>query len=105
MNGIIPSSKPTNVQVIAVLGACIMSCGGMFAFVWCAMFKVYMDAPMLIALSSITSGIAGALTTVLVGRSIPQLNQLEEPIQTTIKQPPDKPIPVAPVETKPEVTI
>jgi hypothetical protein len=71
-----------------------------FALMWCAMFKIYIDVPQLMALSNILSGIGGALTTILVGRSIAQLNQPDEPIATQIKQPPGSPVPVTQEEPK-----
>lgn len=104
MNGTNIIQKPTSVQLIAVVGVAIMALTLTFAVMWCAIFKIYIDAPMLMLISALLGGIAGSLTTILVGRSIPQLNQPDEPIQAEIKQPQDRPIPVTTVEPKPEVT-
>jgi hypothetical protein len=88
------SQKPTSVQLIAVVSVGIMAITLTFAVTWCAVFKIYIDAPMLMLISALLGGIAGSLTTILVGRSISQLNQPDEPIQTTITQPLGKPVPV-----------
>jgi hypothetical protein len=104
MNGQPISQKPTTVQVIAVIAGSVIAGIGMFALMWCAIWRLYIDSPLLISISNITSGVAGALTTILVGRSISQLNQPDQPIQTEIKQPPDKPVPVAVETQKPEGT-
>ena len=98
MNG--TSQKPNIVQVIAVIAAGVIAWAMAFALMWCAMWKIYIDTPQLMAISNILSGIGGALTTILVGRSISQLNQPNGPILTRIEQPPDKPIPVEPVQPK-----
>lgn len=76
MNGIPSlSNRPNIVQVFAVIAAGIIAIMLAFALVWCAMFKIYIDVPQLMAISTILGGIGGALTTILVGRSISQLNQ------------------------------
>ncbi len=104
MNGQNVNQKPNIVQVLAVVAAGVIAWMLAFALMWCAMFKIYIDVPQLMALSNILSGIGGALTTILVGRSIAQLNQPDEPITTQIKQPPDQPIPVKEsVAKEPEV--
>ena len=84
MNGQNSTQKPNTVQVFAVIFAGVVAWMLAFALMWCAMFKIYIDVPQLMALSNILSGIGGALTTILVGRSIAQLNQPDEPIQTEI---------------------
>jgi hypothetical protein len=96
MNGQSINQKPNTVQVIAVLAAAIIAWLLAFALMWCAMWKIYIDVPQLMAISNILSGIGGALTTVLVGKSIAQLNQPEEPISTLVQNPPTQPVPVAP---------
>ena len=88
------NQKPTSVQVIAVTAGSIIAGLGIAALGWCAIWKIFIDAPLLISISNITSGVAGALTTILVGRSIAQLNQPDEPIVTQIHQPTDEPVPV-----------
>jgi hypothetical protein len=101
MNGLNAQAKPSQVQIIAVISAGVISAMLAWALMWCAMWKIYIDVPLLMALSNILSGIGGAITTILVGRSISQLNQPDEPIPTQIKQPPGKPVPVEQVEPKP----
>lgn len=67
--------RPNIVQICAVGGAVLISGMLAFALMWCAMYKIYIDVPQLMAISTILGGIGGALTTILVGRSISQLNQ------------------------------
>lgn len=67
--------KPNIIQIIAVVAAGIIAWTLAFSLMWCAMWKIYIDIPLLMALSNILSGIGGALTTILVGRSLTQLNQ------------------------------
>jgi len=71
--------KPSVVQVSAVIAAGGIAWMLTWALMWCAMFKIYIDVPQLMAISNILSGIGGALTTILVGRSISQLNQPDPP--------------------------
>lgn len=81
MNGENTSNpKPNIVQIIAVIAAGFIAWLLAFSLMWCAMFKIYIDVPQLMAISNILSGIGGALTTILVGRSIAQLNQPDETI-------------------------
>ncbi len=87
------NQKPNIVQVCAVIAAGVVAWMLAWALMWCAMFKIYIDVPQLMAISNILSGIGGALTTILVGRSIAQLNQPDVPIKTEISNPPDKPVP------------
>jgi hypothetical protein len=94
MNGLTANQKPSIVQVIAVVGAVILAALLAFALMWCAIWKIYIDTPLLMAISTILGGIGGAITTILVGRSISQLNQPDEPIPTEIQQPQNKPVPV-----------
>ncbi len=96
------SQKPTTVQVIAATGAVVIGVMLTFALVWCAIWKIYIDNSLLMAMSTLLGGIAGAITTILVGRSIAQLNQPDEPIQTTITQPINHPVPVAQVAAVPQ---
>lgn len=53
----------------------LVAVGGMFVMGYCTMFKIYIDVPMLLVLSNIVTGIVSCVTTVLVGRTISQLNQ------------------------------
>ena len=58
---------------------------GMFVMGWCAMRQIYIDVPMLLVLSNIVTGIVSCITTLLVGRTIAQLNQGSE-TETTVRQ-------------------
>ncbi len=99
-----PLDNRDKLKMVALLMSGLVAVWGMFVMGWCAMWKIYVDTPLLMALSNILSGIGGALTTILVGRNIAQLNQPDEPIQVApapgqkipieIKQPSDKPVPV-----------
>lgn len=86
--------KPNTIQVIVVLSIAVLSCIGMATLCLCAFWKIYIEPVMMIALNSLTCGLAGSLTTLLVGRTVSQLNQnsevKNEPLidQTT---PPPKP--------------
>jgi len=102
MNGQTTTQKPNIVQVIAVISAGIIAWSLAFSLVWCAMWKIYIDVPQLMAISNILSGVTGALTTILVGKSIAQLNQPSEPIPTLVQNPPSNPVPVVPQSNKGE---
>ncbi len=102
MNGQAAIQRPNIVQVFAVVAAGIIAWMLAFASVWCAMWKIYIDVPQLMAISNILSGVSGALTTILVGKSIAQLNHPDEPIPTLIQNPPSNPVPVVPQPTKGE---
>ncbi len=102
MNGSTITQKPNIVQIIAATGAVVIGIMLTFALVWCAIWKIYIDNSLLMAMSTLLGGIAGAITTILVGRSIAQLNQPDEPIQAEINQPPNHPVPVAPVAPVPQ---
>ena len=78
--------KPNTVQIVAVIAAGVIAWMLAWALMWCAMFKIYIDVPQLMAISNILSGIGGALTTILVGRSISQLNQPETQGPTRTEQ-------------------
>src|SRR4051812_39978093 len=83
------------IQMVAIIVAGLIGAGGMFAFVWCAIWKIYMDGPMLIAINSVVSNIAGSLTMVFAARKISQLNQ-----QSDVKNSPQIGSPAAEPETK-----
>ncbi len=102
MNGPTATQRPNIVQVFAVVAAGIIAWMLAFALVWCAMWKIYIDVPQLMAISNILSGVSGALTTILVGKSIAQLNHPDEPIPTLIQNPPSNPVPVVPQPDKGE---
>jgi hypothetical protein len=91
VNGQSITQRPNIIQIIAVVGAVLIAITLSFAIMWCAIWKIYIDPSMQMLMGTILGGIAGALTTILVGRTIPQLNQPDEPIQTEINQPPAQP--------------
>jgi hypothetical protein len=71
-------TKPDNLKLIALLVAGLVGLWGMFVMGWCTMYKIYIDVPMLLVLSNIVTGVVSSLTTLLVGRTIAQLNQQSE---------------------------
>lgn len=68
-----PQNDP--VRIIALNFTGVISLMGMFVFVWCAMWKIYIDVPMLLVLSNITIAAVSAFTTLLTGKTVSQLNQ------------------------------
>jgi hypothetical protein len=62
-------------KVYCLLIAGLIATWGMFVMGWCTIQKIYIDVPMLLVLSNIVTGIASSITTLLVGRTIAQLNQ------------------------------
>ncbi len=68
-------TTPDNLKLAALLIAGLIAIWGVFVMGWCTIFKIYVDVPMLLVLSNLVSGIASSLTTLLVGRTISQLNQ------------------------------
>ncbi len=70
-----PPTTPDTLKLAALLIAGLIALWGMFVMGWCTIFKIYVDVPMLLVLSNLVSGIASSLTTLLVGRTISQLNQ------------------------------
>lgn len=80
---------------MAIAGLIAMWCS--FVMGWCSIAKIYIDVPMLLVLSNIVTGIASCITTVLVGRTMAQLNQpssensettMTQTTQTTVKPKP-----------------
>lgn len=67
--------KPNTIQVLVVLSIALLSMVGMTTLCLCAFWKIYIEPVMMIALNSLTCGLAGSLTTLLVGRTVSQLNQ------------------------------
>lgn len=53
----------------------VVAMWGMFVMGWCTIRQTYIDVPMLLVLSNIVTGIMSCITTILVGRTIAQLNQ------------------------------
>lgn len=72
MNTLNPNDK---LKIYSLLFAGLIAIWGMFVMGWCTMQKIYIDVPMLLVLSNIVTGIASSITTILVGRTIAQLNQ------------------------------
>lgn len=56
-----------------------------FIIGWCTMWKIYIEVPVLFVLSNTITGIASCITTVLVGRTMAQLNQPADS-ETTMTQ-------------------
>lgn len=64
-----------HLKMVALSIAGLAAIWGMFVMGWCTIWKIYVDVPMLLVLSNIVTGIVSSLTTLLVGRTIAQLNQ------------------------------
>lgn len=103
--------KPTTIQVIAVVSSSLIALLLAFAIMWCAIWKIYVEPTMLMLIGTVVGGIGGALTTILVGRSISQLNQpdgettMTQTTQTVIKPKPQDPAGDLIVTKQPEVAI
>lgn len=88
-----PQQPPVSekVQLLAVVFCGMIAAGGMFGFVFCMCWKIYIDAPMLIAVSTTIGNITGSLCMVFAIRKIAQLNQNSQvknsPQTQTIEQP------------------
>lgn len=69
--------KPqTNIlQFTALWFTGIIAFMGMFTFCFCAIYKIYLDQPMMLVLSNVTVGSSSVFATLLTGRTISQLNQ------------------------------
>lgn len=84
---ITPPARET-LKMVALMIAGLTALWGMFVMGWCAMWKIYVDVPMLLVISNIVTGIVSSITTILVGRTIAQLNQqsdVKNQPQTEIK--------------------
>lgn len=104
MNGYTaPSQKPTLVQLIAVVSSSLIGLTLAFAIMWCAIWKIYIEPTMLMLIGTVLGGIGGALTTILVGRSLSQLNHPEsdDPQPVIVKNDPAKPTETIPVAEAP----
>lgn len=73
-----PVSHREPLKMVALLISGLTATWGMFVMGWCAIWKIYIDVPMLLVLSNIVTGIVSCITTLLVGRTISQLNQQSE---------------------------
>lgn len=58
---------------LAIAGLVAMWCA--FIIGWCTMWKIYVEIPVLFVLSNTVTGITSCITTILVGRTLAQLNQ------------------------------
>lgn len=67
--------KPNMIQVTALYFTGIIALMGMFVLGWCAVWKIYIAPVMMIVLSNITVAAVSSFTTLLVGRTVAQLNQ------------------------------
>jgi hypothetical protein len=67
--------KNDPVRLTALWFTGVVALLGMFIFGWCAMFKIYIDVPMMLVLSNITIAAVSAFTTLLTGRNVAQINQ------------------------------
>lgn len=70
-----PPPISEKVQILAVIFCGFIAAAGMFGFVFCMCWKIYIDAPMLIAVSTTIGNITGSLCMVFAVRKIAQLNQ------------------------------
>jgi hypothetical protein len=80
-----PQASHENLKTIAMLIAGLIALWLSFVMGWCTIYKIYIDVPMLLVISNIVTGITSCITTVLVGRTIAQLNQGAD-TQTTMTQ-------------------
>lgn len=79
-----PTVSREALKHVALIIAGLIAVWGMFVMGYCAIQKIYIDVPMLLVLSNIVTGIASSITTLLVGRTIAQLNQGDT--ETTMTQ-------------------
>lgn len=80
-----PTASREALKHIALCIAGLIAVWGAFVMGWCAIKSIYIDVPMLLVLSNLVMGIASSITTLLVGRTLAQLNQSGDS-DTTIKQ-------------------
>lgn len=81
--------------MVAMMLAGVIALWCSFIIGWCTMWKIYIEIPVLFVLSNTVTGIASCITTVLVGRTLAQLNQgsdsettMTQTTQTTVKPKP-----------------
>jgi hypothetical protein len=70
--------KASSIQVIALAFTGIVAIIGMLTLCVCALYKIYIEPVMMIVLSNITVAAVSSFTTLLVGRTVSQLNQNSE---------------------------
>jgi exosome complex RNA-binding protein Rrp42 (RNase PH superfamily) len=70
--------KPDIVRLTALWFTGVVALLGMVIFGCCAIWKIYIDVPMMLVLSNITIAAVSAFTTLLTGRNVAQLNQQSE---------------------------
>lgn len=97
-------------KMVALYVSGLVVLWGMFVMGWCAMREIYIDVPMLLVLSNIVTGIVSCITTLLVGRTIAQLNQSDgdatvRQTTETVITPKSPPAGNLEVTTQPEVSI
>lgn len=80
-----PTQQREALKHIALLIAGLIAVWVAFVLGWCAIQKIYIDVPMLLVLSNLLMGIASSITTLLVGRTLAQLNQPADS-ETTMTQ-------------------
>lgn len=90
-----PDLANDRLKHIALYIAGLVAMWCIFVIGWCTMWKIYIEIPVLFVLSNLVTGIVSCITTVLVGRTIAQLNQQsdvknEPQIQQTATQEPMK---------------
>lgn len=80
---------PNPLERLKVFALCIAGLiAAWFAFIigWCTMWKIYIEIPVLFVLSNAVTGITSCITTILVGRTLAQLNQGADTETTTTQE-------------------
>lgn len=67
--------KPDTPRLLAMWFTGIVALMGMATLCWTAIAKIYIDVPMLLVISNTTVGAVSVFSTLLVGRTVAQLNQ------------------------------
>lgn len=79
--------KPNAIQIaVAMFTGLIALIGTVFLNLF-ALWKIYIDVPVLLVLSNVTIGALSSLTTLLVGRTVSQLNQAADRNEPPLPQP------------------
>lgn len=79
----LPPNDKLKLYSLLIAGVVALWC--VFVMGWCTITRVYIDVPMLLVLSNLVMGIVSCITTVLVGRTLAQLNQPGDS-ETTVRQ-------------------